>query len=219
MSFQPFTPFEQRAIAEVLAHQHACISSSSNNSAAPILTELHIALDGNGSAEISRQIVPAKGGVMNLAMTNAAHSSVGCRIFHNHPSEHALSPSDWGVLANHTGMEMTAVNSSGTTFRGRVLVSSAFSNWATALNLVFSNVEAKFQNYISGLASKEAWAELDFATQNNWLVSKAVCDQLNSKGYVEFECILSGGNLSASSNNYFLKIRNILDQFCQAEIP
>jgi hypothetical protein len=123
MSFAPFTVAEQAAINQVLQFQHTFAPPSSGPTSAPPAQELHLALDGSGNAQIARAIHPARGGTMNHAMQNAVNSAGGCHIVHNHPSQGSLSSDDWSTLAAHPRLQMTAVNSEGTTFPGRMLSS------------------------------------------------------------------------------------------------
>lgn len=137
---QTYTQAERTAIDEVHRHQLLFSAPSPSSSPIPQPTELHIALDGAGTNEIARQIHPARGGNMTATMQAAANSAGGCRIIHNHPSEHSLSSADWNVLAHHSLMEMTAVNSFGTTFRGKVLDPAAFPCWQQAITAAETNV-------------------------------------------------------------------------------
>ena len=92
---QTYTQAERTAIDEVHRHQLLFSAPSPSSSPIPQPTELHIALDGAGTNEIARQIHPARGGNMTATMQAAANSAGGCRIIHNHPSEHSLSSADW----------------------------------------------------------------------------------------------------------------------------
>ena len=188
---QPFTLHEQAAINAVLQHQHQFSRPATGLSSTPLPTEMHIALDGAGVSLVDVVVHPATGGDMSASMVAAANSAKGCRIFHNHPSEHSLSAADWTVLANFPGMEITAVNSEGTTFRGKVLMASAISNWKTDIQVASAQISNSVSQKVSQWTNLGDWNFVDQATEE-WAIGWAIGDCLASKGYAEYECIPAG---------------------------
>lgn len=219
MPFLPFTPAEKQAIATVLQHQHTFLPIPPNEPTTQVRSELHIALDGIGSQEISREIHPASGGMMNQTMIAAALSATGCRIIHNHPSQGSLSSSDWNVLAQYPSMEMTAVNSHGTTFRGKVKQPQAFSNWYLKVQEAQNFVSDEFQKQISAWLSSQLFSIAEFGLESDCLVGKSIAERLEMKGYVEFECILSGSDITKMSHQHAQTILQLLRQWCSTAIP
>lgn len=219
MGFEPFTPAERAAIAEVLAHQHAFAPLPP---AAPTITErseLHIALDGGGAARLSRQVQPAGGGEMDDAMAAAALSPAGCRIVHNHPNQSSLSASDWNLLANHPAVEMVAVNSRGTTFRGQVLEPGAFISWFAAMSDAYETVSGKWEYAISAWYNQPDQELADFANDNGWLVGFAIGQRLSARGYAAFECVPSGLDAVALSNACAAVAQQLLSAWVVSAIP
>lgn len=212
MSFNPFTDAELKAIKEVQQHQHSFSPTAPQS-------ELQIALDGHGSKEIDRQITPSGGGNLTATMIQAASSPTGCRIIHNHPSQGSLSSSDWNALACYHGMEMTAVNSQGTTFRGKVIKPSAFINWYQDIQSAYDSISMEFHKQIGVWYSQQNNHLGDFALDNDWLVGKAICEQLASKGYVEFECNLKGSDSTAMLSPQTPTIVTHLETWCSQAIP
>lgn len=216
MPFANFTPAEQIAINDVLAHQQQYSTFS------PIMpsgaTELHIALDSTGTNVISRQIHPAQGGHLTPAMVAAA-SSAGCRLVHNHPSQGSLSSHDWNSLASYPAMEMTAVNSQRTTFRGKVLMASAFSNWAVEIQNAYDSVENQFQAEISKWFSANQRNLALFAMDNEWLVGVALGERLHAKGYADYEFLPAGSDSTALLSPYASTIQQQLNSWYLIQIP
>lgn len=219
MSFAPFTTQELLAIGEVLQHQRDFSPLPPNTPVTAVASELHIALDGSGTKEISRQVQPAHGGEMDEAMAAAASSAAGCRIFHNHPNQGSLSASDWNVLANHPAMEMVAVNSRGTTFRGRVLMPGAFPDWFASVHAVYGTVSAQWEAAITDWANQGSFELVDFANDNGWLVGAAIGEHLQSKAFAEFEFDPAGTNVEAMSHPCFPQIWRLLHSWCVAATP
>ena len=211
---QTYTQAERTAIDEVHRHQLLFSAPSPSSSPIPQPTELHIALDGAGTNEIARQIHPARGGNMTATMQAAANSAGGCRMIHNHPSEHSLSSADWNVLAHHSLMEMTAVNSFGTTFRGKVLDPAAFPCWQQAITAAETNVSNLLNTQGGIWVGQGDWALVDQASET-WAIGWAIGDRLRNKGYVEFECVPGGKQIGAVSSQY----RQALDQAVATAIP
>lgn len=219
MPLEPFTPVELAAIQEVLAHQRAFSSPVPDSVATNGASELHIALDGTGTTEVSRQIVPASGGEMDAAMKAAANSQVGCRIFHNHPTQGSLSASDWNVLANHPGMQMTAVNSRGTTFRGEVVAVGAFPSWFAAVARAEGDVSGRWESEISSLYDAGQFDLADFAQANGWLVTLCIAERLRDLGLVEFLAVCVGADAAALADPRAAPVLRALRGWCAAAIP
>jgi hypothetical protein len=219
MAFSPFTSLERASIGEVLAHQHGFAPPPGVQPTTGEASELHIALDGDGAKEISRQVQPAEGGEMDEAMQAAANSSLGCRIFHNHPSHGSLSASDWNVLANHPGMEMVAVNSRGTTFRGKVVAAEAFPDWFAAVTNAETAVCEQWEAMISTAYNRGDFDLGDYASANRWLVTLAIAEELCARAYVEFEAVPIGEDAAVLSDKRAIALRQDLQQMCAAAIP
>jgi hypothetical protein len=219
MPFAPFTAAEHTAIDEVLRHQRSFLPVPPIAPTTGERSELHIALDGHGLAEISRQLRPPQGGEMTEEMVAAAQSAIGCRIVHNHPTQGSLSASDWNVLANHPGMEMVAVNSRGTTFRGKTLKPDAFADWYAELAQAESYVSHRWEPAISEWYNQQNMDVADFANDNGWLTSMSIGERLAAKGFVEFEVVPAGSDAAALSDPRAAGIRQLLDQWCAIAIP
>lgn len=218
MAFSPFTSLELASINEVLVHQHGFAPPPGVQPTTGQASELHIALDGNGATEISRQVQPAQGGEMDEAMEAAANSALGCRIIHNHPSQGSLSASDWNVLANHTGMEMVAVNSRGTTFRGKVLAAEAFPDWFAAIQKAETAVSLWWEAMISAAYNRGDHDLGDFASANGWLVTLAIAEELRARAYVEFEALPSGEDAAVLPDKRAVALRQDLQNICAGAI-
>lgn len=219
MAFKPYTSVELTAIGEVLAHQRTFSPLTTGVQATRPQTELHIAVDGTGSAEISRQIHPASGGEMNEAMKAAAASGIGCRIFHNHPTEGSLSASDWNVLASHPAMEMTAVNSRGTTFRGSVVTAEAFPSWFAVVGQAEAAVSDLWERMVGEFYGNGDFHRGDLAQANGWLVTFGIAERLLDLGCVEFETNLAGSDIAVMSHQLAAGILVSLRTWCAAAIP
>jgi hypothetical protein len=108
-----FTPTELAAIDLVRHHQIGTKSEP---------TELLICLDRTGSKVIDAKVGSSQGVPLTPQMLAASCPNVGCRLIHNHPREGSLSQYDWELLLSHQGiLEIVAVNSQGSTFRGAIL--------------------------------------------------------------------------------------------------
>lgn len=210
----PYTYAELTAINDVLQHQRLFSTPAPGGSSIPQPSELHIALDGTGTAEIARQVQPAHGGHMTAVMQNAANSAGGCRIIHNHPSEQSLSSHDWNVLTNHPSIELTAVNSLGTTFRGKVLDTAAFPCWQQAITAAENKVSNLLNVQVGIWVAQDNWALVDQAIEV-WAIGSAIGDRLQTKGYAEFECVPGGAQTGIISYQY----KQALDQAAATAIP
>ncbi|GEO00566.1 hypothetical protein NSE01_23980 [Novosphingobium sediminis] len=214
MSFVPFTTTERDSIEEVLAHQRAF-----KNGSGAVNSELHIALDGVGQTEVSRQIQPPAGGEMDAPMVAAANSIAGCRIIHNHPSEGSLSASDWNVLAHHSGMEMVAVNTQGTTFRGKVIEPDAFPNWFTKISEVEEVVGTRWEAQVTEWYNQGCFDLGDFANGCGWRVTLAIAERLRAKGHVAFEATLAGADAQDALDPRTKAIDQFLAVECAQQLP
>lgn len=218
MAFQAFTSAEHAAIAEVLAHQHAFSPVPPVEPVIADESELHIALDGEGIAEIARQLHPAQGGEMNEAMVAAAKSEVGCRIVHNHPLQGSLSASDWTVLAHHPGMQMVAVNSRGTTFRGMVTLAETIASLG-AIRKAEADLPAQWERMITDYYNDYEFDLADHAANTRWLVSLAIGTRLRDKGCVAFEPDFQGSDVSVLADPRTIALREKADQWCLEALP
>ena len=214
MSFAPFTATEQGAISEVLAHQRIF-----KNALGTAASELQIAVDGLGVAVVSRQIQPAQGGEMNDEMKAAANSTAGCRIIHNHPNEGSLSASDWNVLANHSGMEMVAVNSQGTTFRGTVIAPDTFLNWHSKISEVEAVVGARWETQVTEWFNQGKYDLGAFANGCGWRLTLAIAERLRCKGYVAFEAELAEADAEHADDPRTAIVDQFLASECAKVLP
>lgn len=218
MSLSAYTAVERQAIQTVLNHQLTFLPIPLSGSPSGAATEMHIAIDSTGTAVIDQVIHPATGGHMTEKMQAAAVTEAGCRIIHNHPSQHSLSHSDWNVLAAHPSVEMTAVNSHGTTFRGKVLDPGAFADWATMMTNLPILVTNCLSQQVTAWISQGLWDVVDVSVQETWIVGWAIGDRLQAKSYALFECIPAGAQIAACSTPAAKILRAALDRFCVAEI-
>ncbi|WP_145613630.1 hypothetical protein [Nitrospirillum amazonense] len=186
---------------------------------APPAQELHIALDGSGITQIACATHPARGGNMSQAMQTAANSANGCHIIHNHPSQSSLSPDDWDVLAAHPRLQMTAVNSEGTTFRGRMLNTACLQQDPTYFQSRWDYVAGEFEKQITLWFSSSSTFDLgNFGTHNGWLIGRAIGKRLQAIGYADFECLPDGDNVIALRSPHAPMIERTLMTLCAQRI-
>lgn len=215
MPFASFTAAEQTAIDQVLKFQWTFAPPQSGPMTAPPAQELHVALDGLGSVHIACDTHPARGGNMSQAMLAAANSPSGCHIIHNHPSQGSLSPDDWNALAAHPWLQMTAVNSEGTTFRGRMLNAACLQQVPTYFQSCWDYVAEEFEKQITlWFGSATTFGLGDFGTNNGWLVGRAIGERLQAVGYAEFECLPNRANVTALSDPRAPVIDQFLGMLC-----
>lgn len=212
MRMNPYTKAERKAIKDVLKHQ---IKLTTSKTLISDHTELVILLNGTGKRRISRTFQPGTGGHMTEVMKNAAQHHNGCRIIHNHPSGGSLSKYDWNVLANHPKMEMTVVNSFGTTFRGTVLNPKAFLCWEKAIGCAEEKISNLLNAQVRTWSKQQKWDLVDQVTDHEWAIGWAIGDRLKEKGYANFKCTPNGGQIGVIHSAY----QSVLNQAAMSAIP
>ena len=221
MPFSAFTEAEQEAIDKVLEFQRKFAPPSNHaitDASASEEKEMHIALDGNGVVKIDCAIHPASGGHMTQAMVCAANSSDGCHIIHNHPRQGSLSSADWSVLAAHPRLQMTAVNSEGTTFRGRVLSAVCKLTIPIPFQHYFHVIEDEFEKKISCWFENNNYDLGSFSCNNRWLVGRSIGERLQASGCAVFQCIPKGSNEIALGDPRAKEVEQFLNDRCGAVI-
>lgn len=115
---------------------------------------------------------------------------------------------------------MTAVNSEGTTFRGRTLNAAAYPLQSpTHFQSCWDYVAGEFEKQITLWFGSTATFDLgDFGAGNGWLVGRAIGDRLHAAGYAEFECLPNRANVTALCDARAPAILQLLGKLCSQVI-
>lgn len=181
----PYTDIEQKAIKCLSDYQHNYKPIDDE-----LCPEVFILLNKSGDL-IERKTVSSIGGCLTEKMTKAIENEP-CIFIHNHPSNHSLGQDDWNALSNNLKLEMVAVNSNGSTFRGKVIEPFAFIDWLQMMSDVYHNVEYEFESY---LRTELRHNNADFIMKVRSLIGIHIGITLHEKRYVIYEYDLQGEDL------------------------
>ncbi|CAI2004389.1 hypothetical protein [Serratia fonticola] len=209
MPLQKFTVAENAAINTVYQLLNNHFAGGVAN-----CPELHIALDSAGLEVIDVQLHPPHGGPLSPKVAAVGISS-GFRIIHNHPTGASLSNFDWGVLADYTKCEMTAVNKEGTTFRGKVIDAPRMKSFLLEYNNITTDIETEKTKAIDLFASSGYADLVEQLVENTWYESVAIAQYIHSKGIVEYELNPAGKNSAFINSGYSNRILNIVNNVCR----
>lgn len=211
MSFPPYTNREQEIISRLKAYQNEFIDSNGSE----LCPEIHVLVDNNGNIINENQVSP-NGGHLTITMQSFAKENLCCLI-HNHPSNKSLSQSDWTVLSNFPNMTMVAVNSEGSTFRGKVISPQCISDWHAEINDIYHKIEIDISNYLGRLSINYEYYS-DLFDEISWFIGIHIGDALLKKGYVDYEYKLVGDNTSLWNDTRHKIIHEELERLCNLHI-
>lgn len=213
MSFPPYTAKEKEVISCLNDYQNKFTSSEENENC----PEIHILMDSDGKI-IDKNQVSSIGGYLTSNMELFAKEHLCCLI-HNHPSNNSLSQSDWNVLSNFPKMTMVAVNSQGSTFRGKVILSECFSDWGNEINNIYYKIDIAISNYLTCLCLETDEYYSDILSEIAWFVGVHIGCTLSKKGYVDYEPDLKGKDYYLWHQPKHEIIHKKLEYLCNSTIP
>ena len=203
---------EQEIISCLNTYQNEFIDSKGSE----LCPEIHVLVDNNGNI-INENQVSTNGGHLTITMQLFAKENLCCLI-HNHPSNKSLSQSDWTVLSNFPNMTMVAVDSKGSTFRGKVISPQCFSDWHKEINDIYYKIERDISNYLGRLSINYEYYS-DLLGKISWFIGVHIGDALLKKGYVDYEYNLKGDNPSLWNDTRHKVIHEKLERLCNLHIP
>ncbi|MBE0090489.1 hypothetical protein FOT81_04530 [Raoultella planticola] len=188
MSFPSYTDEEMKIIS-CLNNYQTNFTPSSPDDKCP---EIHILINKDFEI-VDKNTVSYRGGNLTNKMTLFAKNNYCCLI-HNHPSNCSLSQSDWNTLSNFTNMTMVAVNSQGSTFRGKVIVANSYTCWLDSMNTIYDNITSEIDNFLTGLSMSYFCYEQLCFDDIKWLIGIHIGKRIKNKGIVDYEYILKGSD-------------------------
>lgn len=212
MSFPPYTNREREIISCLKTYQNEFIDPTGSE----LCPEIHVLIDNHGNIINENQVSP-NGGHLTITMQLFAKENLCCLI-HNHPSNKSLSQSDWNVLSHFPKLTMVAVNSKGSTFRGKVIFPQCFSDWHEEINDIYYKIERDISNYLGRLSINYEYYS-DLFDKISWFIGVHIGDALLKKGYVDYEYNLEGDNPSLWNDTKHKVIHEELERLCNLHIP
>ncbi|HDL7929396.1 TPA: hypothetical protein PXP82_004392, partial [Yersinia enterocolitica] len=179
--------------------------------------EIHVLIDNHGNIINENQVSP-NGGPLTITMQLFAKENLCCLI-HNHPSNKSLSQSDWTVLSTFPKMTMVAVNSRGSTFRGKVIKPDCFGDWQKEIYGIYEKIDVAFSNYLKDFYLKnfdEYYLEL--SDKIPWFIGVHIGKALLIKGYVDYEYNLEGEDFSLWDDERHKAIHKQLECLCNQHV-
>lgn len=164
-----------------------------------------ICLDAGGQFVIDVSVGGTAAAPLTAAMLAACGKGGACRLVHNHPSEASLSEQDWRLLHGQPGrIEISAVNSNGSVFRGAVLNRAGLAALLGQLDEISGHVETATspKNGVYGPLMK-SWLALP------WLWNDAVNERLEATGLVDYERCLAppdATEIASSAGQHYQKL-------------